>query len=31
VIRHVSNIYNKTGCNNRSDATRYAVQRGIVE
>jgi DNA-binding CsgD family transcriptional regulator len=29
--RHVSNIYNKIGAINRSDATRYALRAGLVE
>jgi ATP/maltotriose-dependent transcriptional regulator MalT len=31
VRRHVSNIYNKIGAINRSDATRYAMRAGLVE
>jgi DNA-binding NarL/FixJ family response regulator len=31
VRRHVSNIYNKIGAINRSDATRYALRAGLVE
>jgi DNA-binding CsgD family transcriptional regulator len=31
VRRHVSNIYNKIGAINRSEATRYALRAGLVE
>ena len=30
VQRHVANIYAKTNCRNRSDATAYAIRRGIL-
>ena len=31
VRRHVSNIYNKIGTTNRSEATRYALRAGLLE
>jgi DNA-binding CsgD family transcriptional regulator len=31
VRRHVSNIYNKVGTINRSEATRYALRAGLLE
>jgi DNA-binding CsgD family transcriptional regulator len=31
VRRHVSNIYNKIGAINRSEATRYALRAGLLE
>ena len=30
VIRHVSNIYSKTGCSSRAEATLFAVQLGVA-
>ncbi len=30
VVRHVSNIYSKTGCASRSDATAYAINNGMT-
>lgn len=31
VIRHVSNIFAKTGCSSRTQATAYAIRQGLVE
>ena len=31
VIRHVSNIFSKTGSSNRAEATAYAVRQGVAE
>ena len=30
VARHVTNIFNKTGCKNRADAARYASEQGLT-
>ncbi len=30
VRRHVSNVYDKVGANNRTEATRYALREGLV-
>jgi DNA-binding NarL/FixJ family response regulator len=30
VIRHVSNIFSKTGVSNRAEAATYAAQQGIT-
>ena len=30
VLRHVSNIFGKTGSSNRADATMYAARKGLA-
>ena len=29
--RHIQNLYTKIGASNRADATRWAVEHGLVE
>ena len=31
VARHVSNIFSKTSCANRAEATAYAVRQGLIQ
>ena len=31
MLRHLSNIYRKLGVSNRADASRWALENGIVD